>query len=46
MPLLQAKNVTHYFGGLCAVSDFNLDLQAHELVGLIGPQWLGQDYHF
>ena len=23
--LLQCKQVTHYFGGLCAVSDFNLD---------------------
>jgi branched-chain amino acid transport system ATP-binding protein len=42
MPLLQAKNVTHYFGGLCAVSDFNLDLQAHELVGLIGPNGSGK----
>jgi branched-chain amino acid transport system ATP-binding protein len=42
MPLLQAKNVTHYFGGLCAVSDFNLELQPHELVGLIGPNGSGK----
>jgi len=42
MALLQAKNVTHYFGGLCAVSDFNLDLEAHELVGLIGPNGSGK----
>jgi branched-chain amino acid transport system ATP-binding protein len=42
MPLLQAKNVTHYFGGLCAVSDFNIDLEAHELVGLIGPNGSGK----
>ena len=35
--LLQAKEVTHYFGGLCAVSDFNLDLKPNELVGIIGP---------
>jgi len=42
MALLQAKNVTHYFGGLCAVSDFNIDLEAHELVGLIGPNGSGK----
>jgi branched-chain amino acid transport system ATP-binding protein len=40
--LLQAKNVTHYFGGLCAVSDFNLDLQHGELVGIIGPNGAGK----
>jgi branched-chain amino acid transport system ATP-binding protein len=40
--LLQAKNVTHYFGGLCAVSDFNLDLQEGELVGVIGPNGAGK----
>lgn len=40
--LLQAKNVTHYFGGLCAVSDFNLDLQKGELVGIIGPNGAGK----
>jgi branched-chain amino acid transport system ATP-binding protein len=42
MALLQARNVTHYFGGLCAVSDFNLDLEANELVGLIGPNGSGK----
>ncbi|OGO26862.1 MAG: high-affinity branched-chain amino acid ABC transporter ATP-binding protein LivG [Chloroflexi bacterium RBG_16_54_18] len=42
MPLLQAKNVTHYFGGLCAVSDFNLDLEKGELVGIIGPNGAGK----
>jgi branched-chain amino acid transport system ATP-binding protein len=42
MSLLQAKNVTHYFGGLCAVSDFNLDLQPGELVGIIGPNGAGK----
>src|SRR5512137_1296845 len=40
--LLQAKNVTHYFGGLCAVSNFNLDLQPGELVGIIGPNGAGK----
>ncbi|NPV74891.1 MAG: ABC transporter ATP-binding protein [Anaerolineae bacterium] len=42
MPLLQAKQVTHYFGGLCAVSDFNLDLAAGELIGIIGPNGAGK----
>ena len=40
--LLQAKAVTHYFGGLCAVSNFNLDLEPHELVGIIGPNGAGK----
>jgi branched-chain amino acid transport system ATP-binding protein len=40
--LLQAKNVTHYFGGLCAVADFNLDLEKGELVGIIGPNGAGK----
>jgi branched-chain amino acid transport system ATP-binding protein len=42
MSLLQAKSVTHYFGGLCAVSEFNLDLEPHELVGIIGPNGAGK----
>lgn len=40
--LLQAKDVTHYFGGLCAVSDFNLALEPHELIGIIGPNGAGK----
>jgi branched-chain amino acid transport system ATP-binding protein len=40
--LLQADKVTHYFGGLCAVSDFNLDLEKGELVGIIGPNGAGK----
>lgn len=42
MSLLQVDKVTHYFGGLCAVSDFNLDLTAGELVGIIGPNGAGK----
>jgi branched-chain amino acid transport system ATP-binding protein len=42
MSLLLAENVTHYFGGLRAVSDFNLDLQPGELVGIIGPNGAGK----
>ncbi len=40
--LLQAKKVTHYFGGLCAVQDFNLDIEEGELVGIIGPNGAGK----
>ncbi len=42
MPLLQAKHVSHQFGGLRAVSDFNLDLAPHEIVGIIGPNGAGK----
>ncbi|HEX2060276.1 MAG TPA: ATP-binding cassette domain-containing protein, partial [Thermoanaerobaculia bacterium] len=40
--LLQAKNVTIRFGGLTAVSDFNVEIRPHELVGLIGPNGAGK----
>ena len=42
MALLAATKVKHYFGGLCAVVDFNLELQAGELVGIIGPNGAGK----
>ncbi len=42
MSLLQLDGVTHHFGGLCAVSDFNLELEPGELVGLIGPNGAGK----
>ncbi len=40
--MLKAEGLTHYFGGLCAVSNFNLDLQPHELIGIIGPNGAGK----
>jgi branched-chain amino acid transport system ATP-binding protein len=40
--VLHAKNVTIRFGGLTAVSEFNLDIQPRELVGLIGPNGAGK----
>lgn len=40
--MLKAEGLTHYFGGLCAVSNFNLDLQPYELVGIIGPNGAGK----
>jgi len=42
MSLLQIKALTHWFGGLRAVHDFNLDLEEGELVGLIGPNGAGK----
>jgi len=39
---LEARHVTIRFGGLTAVSDFNLTLGGHELAGLIGPNGAGK----
>jgi len=39
---LEARHVTIRFGGLTAVSDFNLSIDQHELVGLIGPNGAGK----
>jgi len=41
-PILDASNVTIRFGGLTAVSSFNLSLSGSELVGLIGPNGAGK----
>jgi len=41
-PILDAKNVTIRFGGLTAVSNFDLAVRPHELVGLIGPNGAGK----
>lgn len=40
--ILDARNVTIRFGGLTAVSDFNLQIGDNELVGLIGPNGAGK----
>jgi branched-chain amino acid transport system ATP-binding protein len=42
MSLLTIEHLTHRFGGLRAVSDFNLDLQPGELVAIIGPNGAGK----
>jgi branched-chain amino acid transport system ATP-binding protein len=41
-PLLKAEHVTIRFGGLTAVSDLNVEIRQHELVGLIGPNGAGK----
>ena len=42
MPLIEISKLTHRFAGLCAVSDFNLVVSPHELVGIIGPNGAGK----
>src|SRR2546423_46672 len=44
--LLKAKDVTIKFGGLVAVSNFNLELCEGELVRLIGPNGAGKTTAF
>jgi branched-chain amino acid transport system ATP-binding protein len=46
MPLFQIEGLTHFFGGLRAVYDFNLTLEEGELVGLIGPNGAGKSTVF
>lgn len=40
--ILQAKHLGISFGGLKAVDDFNIEINAGELVGLIGPNGAGK----
>lgn len=42
MPLLHVKNMTHYFGGLRAVHDYNLTIEPGQIRGLIGPNGAGK----
>ncbi|MHB8926472.1 MAG: ABC transporter ATP-binding protein [Bacillota bacterium] len=42
MSVLEVRNLTKNFGGLHAVSDFNLTMEEGELVGLIGPNGAGK----
>jgi len=42
MPLLEIQGLTHRFAGLCAVSNFTLSVEPHELVGIIGPNGAGK----
>jgi branched-chain amino acid transport system ATP-binding protein len=40
--ILQVEKLTKYFGGLCAVKNFDLTLEQGELIGLIGPNGAGK----
>jgi branched-chain amino acid transport system ATP-binding protein len=42
MTLLEANDLTKYFGGLAAVSHFDLRVEEGEIVGLIGPNGAGK----
>ncbi len=42
MTVLKANNISISFGGLRAVSNFNLEINQGELVGLIGPNGAGK----
>lgn len=42
MSLLQVKKMTHYFGGLRAVHNYNLRIKPGQIMGLIGPNGAGK----
>jgi len=46
MPLLEVVHMTHYFGGLRAVHDYNLAINKGEIRGLIGPNGAGKSTIF
>ena len=45
-PLLKVEKMSHFFGGLCAVNNFNLELEAGQIRGLIGPNGAGKTTTF
>jgi len=42
MAILEIRGLSHFFGGLRAVYNFNLELEGGELLGLIGPNGAGK----
>ena len=44
--LLEIRGLTKRFGGLKAVSDFDIDVAEGEIVGLIGPNGAGKSTVF
>lgn len=46
MPLLEVKNLSVQFGGLKALTNFNLSVDQGDLVGLIGPNGAGKTTTF
>ena len=45
-PVLSIQGMSHYFGGLKAVSDFNFDVPEGVIYGLIGPNGSGKTTTF
>ena len=46
MPILEAKGMGIDFGGLRALSDFEISIEPNELIGLIGPNGSGKTTTF
>ncbi len=44
--LLKIENMTHSFGGLTALQDFNLEINCGQITGLIGPNGAGKTTTF
>ena len=42
MSLLQVEKMTHYFGGLRAVHNYDLKIEPGQIRGLIGPNGAGK----
>jgi len=42
MPLLHVEKMTHFFGGLRAVHNYNLEIEPGQIRGLIGPNGAGK----
>jgi branched-chain amino acid transport system ATP-binding protein len=42
MPLLEVHDMTHFFGGLRAVHNYNLTIEPGQIRGLIGPNGAGK----
>ncbi len=42
MAMFEAKELTKYFGGLAALSDLDLEVEAGEIRGIIGPNGAGK----
>ncbi|MGQ9646343.1 MAG: ABC transporter ATP-binding protein [Thermodesulfobacteriota bacterium] len=46
MSLLEVRSLTKRFGGLTALDHFNLQVEVHEIVGIIGPNGSGKTTFF
>jgi len=42
MLMLEVKQVTKFFGGLCAISRLSFHIEEHEILGVIGPNGSGK----